>query len=390
MSLIKALTPLLASKKDVNELIAPPYDIVNHAQVQAHLAKHPNSIMSVTRADGLFNLTESIENTYLAALEQLRKKKDRYYQPSSKPLFLIYKIVGKEILQTGLMALVDSNKLITHELTRQSKVEDRMRLSKTLNCQISPVMLCTGMSSNLADLLENIIKEAVPLYQTLYKKDHHSIFLVDSEDEMLEIEQFFACDKLIYITDGHHRSQTQLTLHKEAPNKYSSHVLSVIFPPEELQILGYHRVVKMPDNKKIMDFWLYLKAHFDILPSSIPILPSSENEFGCFIEQQWYQLIFKSCTATLKGINLLHSTLIETFFNVLKPKEDPNIDFIGGKKAAVEIEQYCKNNPAWIGFTIAPTTIEEIIKTGDENKIMPPKSTYFEPKLLDGFLLQEE
>lgn len=390
---VKPLFPFLAKQADVNELIAPPYDIVNHQQVQAYLSSHPQSIISVTRPDGLFAKSgemDIIKQSYQAALEQLNEKKSYLYQKYKSECFLIYQILGAGVLQTGLLCLANSQQLKKHELTRKAKVEDRMALSYTLKCQISPVMLCTKAEVRLGDQLNRFITEKSPYYEVSYQNYQHRLFLLNDSEEVAQIQKTFSDDISIYITDGHHRSQTQLSLHEQNPDSIMPHVLSVIFPSETLQILGYHRVVKMPDNTNDNQFWQAIESYFEVQEQSKGILPDIDHIFGCYIQGKWYQLNFKDESSPHLAIDILHKNVIEPFFEVTNPKEDPNIDFIGGLNALTDIEHFCQTNPNWVGFTIAPTTVEEIIKTADANGIMPPKSTYFEPKLLDGFLLQDE
>ncbi len=391
--LIKPLTPFLANQRDVSELIAPPYDIVTHAQVQQYLSKNPKSIMDITRPDGLFDKSHAIDiiqQGYQAALETLNEKKSSLYQQHSSNCFLIYQIQGEQVLQTGLLCLADSQQLKKHELTRKAKVEDRMALSNTLHCQISPVMLCTKAEAKLGDHLTQLISDKTPYYDVTYEGYQHQLFLIEEANQVQQLQDFFAQDINIYITDGHHRSQTQLSLHEQNPDRVEPHVLSAIFPGETLKILGYHRVVKMPENIDISEFWRETKKHFDVKEIPIGILPNIDCFFGCYVKGQWYQLTYHHKDSSQLAIDILHKNLIEPFFDVTNPKEDPNIDFIGGLNALSDIETYCQEKPNWIGFTIAPTTVDEIIKTADNNSIMPPKSTYFEPKLLDGFVLQNE
>ena len=391
--LVKALMPFLANDDSVNELIAPPYDIVNHAQVQTYLNEKPQSIISVTRPDGLFEKSiepEIIKKGYQAALSALKEKQTSLYHKHDHACFLVYQIEGKDVLQTGVLCLADSQRLMKHELTRKAKVDDRIALSNTLNCQISPVMLCTNAEANLDAHLTSQIAGKSPLYDVTHQDYQHRLFLIDEPNKVTELQDFFSDDKTIYITDGHHRSQTHLTRHQQDPTSVSPHVLSVIFPGEALKILGYHRIVKMPSNADLTQFWAAVETHFDAKELEHGLLPNIDTEFGCCINAKWYQLTFRDTSSKNLAIDILHSNLIETFFNVTNPKEDPNIDFVGGIDAIEQMETLCQENPSWIGFTIAPTTVEEIIKTADAYGIMPPKSTYFEPKLLDGFALQEE
>lgn len=392
-SLVKALTPFLADQNKINDLIAPPYDIVNYEQVQSYLAQKPQSIMNVTRPDGLFeksDAAEIIQMGYQAALKILNEKKSADYLLHQKKCFLIYQIQGDNVLQTGLLCLANSKDLKKHELTRKAKVEDRIALTDTLQCQISPVMLCTKADVQLGEHLTQLITHKSPYFDVEYQHHNHRLFLIDNDYEVKKIETFFTSNINIYITDGHHRSQTQLTRHEKNPQKIGPHVLSVIFPGETLNILGYHRVVQLPQSCNVAQFWHAVEKYFEVKPLAHGLLPSIDSSFGCCVEGKWFQLDFHQQNSSELAIDILHKNLIEPFFNVTNPKEDPNIDFIGGLNAITEIESFCVKNPNWIGFTIAPTTVNEIIKTADKNAIMPPKSTYFEPKLLDGFVLQDE
>ncbi len=392
MPLIKPLTPFLANKENIDSLIAPPYDIVNHEQVQSYMHIKPNSIMNVTRADGQFDEPQNIlpEKVYQAALESLKEIQANRYQKHSKPCFLIYQIKGASSCQTGLLCLADTKHLKKHELTRPAKVKDRMSLSKTIDCQISPVMLCTDSKEKFSKQIAEQLLTSKILYETEYNNYQHLVFLIEQDEDITRLQQYFNHDKRIYIADGHHRSQTQLELHQIDPMTYSSYALSVIFPGEELNILGYHRIVKRPQNLSVNKLWAALETDFSIEKSSTAILPTNKNTFGCYVNQQWYILNYKDLNNSLLPIEILHNNIIEPLFKITNPREDNNIDFIGGDDATKQIEQRINKQTDWLGFTIAPTTVEQIINTANKNQVMPPKSTYFEPKLLDGFILQSE
>lgn len=388
MTNIQTLNPLLTSSASIQQIVSPPYDIVTKQEAADYIRQHASAILKVTRPDALTTKTTlTSEEQYQQAHLMLANLIKQDYAAHSEPCFLLYEIKSPFGTQLGLCCLSDPNHTKKHELTRPEKVRDRIQLAKAINCQISPVMLCTAPKLNFANQLNMAQKACQQLYQCHYQNELHTIYLLDNQQIINQLKELVNSAP-IYIADGHHRSQMQYELHRQAPEKFSPYILSVIFPGESLNILGYHRLLTMQHALDQASLSTALAEHFDITKmNGAPHLPNEPQQFGWYINEQWFLLNAKQPLENQLAIELLHQKIISPLFNIVNVREDKRIDFIGGDNALQKIMAKT-TNPNQCAFTVSPTTVTDIIKTADKGEVMPPKSTYFEPKLLDGLFLQ--
>lgn len=388
MKTIEPLLAKLALKEKVQSLVAPPYDVVTYQQVKSHLAQEPNSILQVTRPDGLFDTPNIPQQQILQkATQALNRLAQQNYQPSYSSCYLLYEISCPQQTQLGLFCMANSNALKKHELTTEAKVQDRIHLNQSLQSQISPVMVCTDPMIQLSTQLLQLKETATPYFKVNYQNQIHSLYLVKAGKTCDEVSEFINSHPL-YIADGHHRSQTQSTLHQQHPDKFTANILSVIFPGEILNILGYHRIISIGNNIQFDELQIQLTEYFSFKKSDEAILPNEKTHFGCYFNQQWYNLIFKESSDNLLAVSLLHKYLIEPIFEITDLRHDKRISYVGGFDACQQIETQLADHQNKIAFTISPITVEDIVQTANNQQTLPPKSTYFEPKLLDGFLIQ--
>lgn len=382
MQQIKALTPNLAKKNYIQNLVAPPYDIVSLPHARNYLTQHPNAILKVSRPDAI-NSNNQEAGTYLKNLQ------NEFYTPPTSACFLLYEISSNFGKQLGLYCLTNALALKKHEQTRRQKLIERMALSEALACQISPIMLCTAPKQKFSKVLSQVHHNTPLLYEVHYQNETHRLYSIENKADIAYIQSAYT-NQLTYIADGHHRAQTQLELYKKEPQRFSPYVLSVIFPGETLNILGYHRLI---NNEKPIDaqvLWHELQKNFEVQKSQTSILPKDHYIFGCYFQKQWYHLKLKDQITSLSAVEILHKLIIEPIFEIKDLRQDHRISFIGGPTALEQMTSNISNNSAKIGFTVSPITVDKIVETADKQQVLPPKSTYFEPKLLDGFLLQPE
>ena len=381
--LIKPLKPYLANPDATELLVAPPYDIVSEQQARQILAKRPSAMLGIT-------LPSSLGHNIQQTLEHFNTIKNQHFSEESMPCFILYKISSPWGVQIGLGCLADTEQLVKHEQTRPQKVQGRLTLSSHLDYQISPIMLNTDPSDQLSKILTQLANELSPFSQAHYHQELHQIYLISQPKQIITICNFLE-NCCIYIADGHHRSETQNTLFHRFPKKHSQYVLGVIFPGESLNILGYHRIIYPEVSLNELNFWVRVSEHFSVIKSDIPIIPDQSTTIGCYVANQWYRLEYNNSSSNLLAVDCLHDKIIEPIFKITDPRSDKRISFVGGENAITDIEQSVLNaKQEALAFTLSPTLIEDIINTTKQSKVMPPKSTYFEPKLLDGFLLQDE
>jgi len=376
------LNPYLAKHSKAQQIIAPPYDVISLTESKKYLDKSPDAMLSITLPDSIdANLTQTSVN--------LAQKLNQHFDLINSQCFIIYQIETSKGIQNGLCCLADTDKLIKHELTQPAKVKNRVELLESVKCQISPIMLCTSPELQLSKLLSSTCSNKQPYSEVNFNNDIHRIFVITEPSSVKHISEVYKKARL-YIADGHHRSQTQQFLHQQQPMNFSSHTLSVIFPGESLNILGYHRIIKPKFKINDIQLWQKLASICEIEHSKSAIFPKKKSIIGCYYQKQWYSLRIKNSSINTLAVDILHDQIIEPIFNISDPRTDKQLSFIGGMDANKKIESQVDCIAESIAFTLCPTSIDDIIRTANENRVMPPKSTYFEPKLLDGLVIQEE
>lgn len=398
MALLNPLTALLAQAQHIGQIAAPPYDVVSSHQARQFAKHKPFNMLHLTRPE--IDLPQSCA-TPDASIYQLAKNnylqflENGAFNPLPKQGFAIYKISSPSHSQTGLFALVDTSsaKLKKHEQTKPNKVEDREQLTRTLKAQISPVMLTHAPNRPLRDLLASHSQNQEPMFDLEWHDGYrHQFWWLENEKTIPSLNDALQHIDSLYIADGHHRCQTSHNLSLNWPAEFDPMVLAAIFPSNELKVEGYHRILKDTNGHNFEKLRQLIQDHYSISPHPEPYLPQQNMSLGWYINKQWYALDAKfrlDSPTTVEQLDVyqLHHRLIEPIFGIDCPKTSSRIDFVGGIEAISEIEQRVDHDEMACAFTLAPTKIEEVIAVSNANANMPPKSTWFEPKLLDGFLI---
>lgn len=386
MTLLQAFKAYLPKPDNFQMNIAPPYDVLDSSQAQQIAAKSDYNIVHVTRPEvDCPGKPYDDPNCYRTARMNLEKLLNAQYQkPSKQPHYLIYQMTKGTHRQTGIVGKLhlDANthhRLKTHEHTQPQKVTDRSRLLQAVQAQISPVLLTVRKAQALSSSLEPMTQQHLPLYQIEDEQHYlHQIWSL-SPLQSQELARKLSRIEKYYIADGHHRCAAALEAQKTQPQQ---EILGVVFPAEELRILGYHRVIQCPNVPRIIE---QLAQKFKINPMQERRLPTRKNQFGLYYGKQWYALELQE--EDLSAADLLHRRVIQPYLGIVNPRQDARIDFIGGETAIQQIERLIDETRFDLGFTLYPTQIETILNAADANEVMPPKSTWFEPKLLDGFFI---
>ncbi len=394
-----ALRPTAASAADV---VAPPYDVVSTEEARALAAGRPHSFLHISRPE--IDLAEgsspySAEAYAQGARSLERLVAERVLVRDAEPSFYIYRMVMAGRTQTGVafaasVGAYEQNRIKRHELTRPDKEADRVRNIDALNAQTGPVLLAYRASETLRELLA-LATNAAPLFSVTGPNDVvHTVWATaPATDATLQAE----IDALgaLYIADGHHRSAAAARVaaqRRGAAGASHEFFLAVAFPHDEMRILDYNRVVRDLNGLTPDALLARVRESFDVEASNAAKSPAEPETFAMFVANRWYELKIKRAlvprddpVASL-DVSLLQDRLLAPILAIGDPRTDVRIDFVGGVRGLHELERGVQSGRAAAAFALHPTRMEQLMAVADAGKLMPPKSTWFEPKLADGLL----
>ena len=398
----KALRP---DNKSVNEVIAPPYDVISRSEAKSLAEEKPSSFLRVSRAE--LEMDGDINPYDKAVYQRARKNLDKLRSDGKlllekTPSFYVYQISNSSHFQTGvaLSASVEAynnNRIRKHELTRHAKESDRTMQIETVNAITGPVLLVHANHDPLDKLLQDISSSRPCDYSGTLDGWLHSIWVVDDPDYAENIGAAINAIPCLYIADGHHRSAAAARVARARNTDRDNHdaphngFLAVTFPESDMLILDYNRVVKDLNNLTTEKFFERLSLTYEIEDSDIAVKPKAPKTFGMYLDGNWFLLSLKKPHESSDPINeldvsLLEETILRPILNISDARTDTRIDFIGGSRGTEAISQVVDNAAMRVGFTLFPTKMAELMAVADANLIMPPKSTWFDPKLADGLL----
>jgi uncharacterized protein (DUF1015 family) len=396
----------LRPKKDIAALVAElPYDVVNSAEARAKAGKNKYNFYHVTRSE--IDLPENI-NVYDEAVYNKAKSNLEGFinegilvQDDTENLYL-YTLIMQGRSQTGLVTLVNvedyiKNIIKKHELVLDSKAEDRRKHIDILNAQTGLVFLFYKEDGTKRALFEKAMK-IKPEYEFTSGDGIQHILRVISDKEMIkEIKNAFG-KQILYIADGHHRAFSAVKVGLNRKEKNPHHIgnenynwfISVVFPHNELKIMPYNRVVADLNGLSVESFFKKLQDKYTIQKQNVF---AEKHAFRMYLEHSWYKLVpkFSIPDDAIKSLDaqLLQDTILDPILNIKNPKNDKRIDFVGGIRGEKELEKLVDSRKFSVAFSLEPVFIEELIRISDEDKLMPPKSTWFEPKLRDGLIIHK-
>ena len=406
MKLLSPFRGLRPVTERVADVVAPPYDVVNTAEARELARNKPWSFLHVSKPE--IDLPEDTdpydESVYQRGAENFARMIDQgILIRDQQPCFYIYELTMGEHVQTGIAAAAsieayDKNVIRKHEFTRPVKEDDRVRQIKALRAQTGPVFL-TYRQMNSVDELVDQKKEQAPVYD-LTSDDgvRHRFWVVDDSQRVAQLESAFSQMDYLYIADGHHRSAaaSRVCAMKDttAGDKGSpcEHFLAVLFPDNQVDIIDYNRVIADLNGLTIDEFISRIRQSFDIEKSSSAVRPSRKGEYGMYLKGQWYRLTLHAELANSTGavekldVHLLDANLIGPVLNITDPRRDTRIDFVGGIRGLSGLEKRVDSGEMAVAFSLYPTGLDELMAVADAGKVMPPKSTWFEPKLADGLV----
>ena len=407
MSLIKPFAGLRPKPKYATDVVAPPYDVLNTQEARERVKGREYSFLHISKPE--IDLPEDTnpfdESVYKKGAENLNKllNKEILFQDDMECYYL-YQLIMGEHKQVGLVAVAsvadyDTNRIRKHEFTRPDKEDDRVRQVDALNAQTGPVFL-TYRHNTVIDDIVNKVEQQQPEYDlTADDGVQHTIWVIKDTATINTITDTFDAMDCLYIADGHHRSAAGsrvAAMRKEGNSEHSgnesyNYFLSVIFPDNQMQILDYNRVITDLNGHSQAELLQKIEQAFEVSESKAAVQPGKAGEFGMYLSGTWYKLTIKSENIPddpvgRLDVSLLQNNLIEPILGIADPRRDKRIDFVGGIRGLGELEKRVNSGEMQIAFSLYPTGMDDLMAVADANEVMPPKSTWFEPKLADGLV----
>lgn len=411
MALIRPFTALRPKKENAHLVASVPYDVINTEEAKELAKDNPLSYLHITRSE--IDLPENVDvyskEVYLKAKENLDKLiKEAPLVLDDKPHFYLYRLIMNGRSQTGIAATFsvddyDNDVILKHEKTRKVKEDDRTNHIITTNAQTGVVFLTYRGVESVNELVDKTINTVQPEYDfTAPDGIQHTVWILPDEYNDLIISEFAKINKL-YIADGHHRAKSASRAKEERMKSNPNHTgneeynyfIAVIFPSEQLQILPYNRVVFDLNGLNKEDFLNAISEKFEVTLTTEKE-PKKQKEFCMYLDHQWYHLKARdSVLASLSleksvgeklDVSILQNFLLNPVLGIDDPRTNNRIDFIGGIRGTKELEKLVDSGKAAVAFSLYPVSLDDLMNISDAGEIMPPKSTWFEPKLRDGLL----
>ena len=413
MSNIKPFKGIRPTQDKVHLVAALPYDVMSSSEARVRAEGNPLSFLHVDKAE--IDLDPSVnpyaDAVYEKAAENLNKMvSDGIYQQDEKEVFYIYMLTMNRREQTGLVCCCDIDEYVNgtikkHEHTIKAKEEDRLRHIDACDANTGPVFLTYRARRDISDIINRYKAAHRPMYDFITTDGiTHTAWLIDDEEVIDQLKKLFAEVPALYIADGHHRSastvEVGLKRRQEAKNADTdaeyNYFLSVLFPDNELHIMDYNRVITDLNGHTREAFFELIRENFEIDEAPIaPFNPPFPHSFSMYIDNQWYLLTAKediiddSDPIMCLDVSILHKWIIEPILGITDVRSDSRIDFVGGIRGLCELENRVNSGEMKVAFALYPTTIEQVMTIADNSLVMPPKSTWFEPKLRSGIFIHK-
>ena len=391
-----------------DKIAALPYDVYNREEALEVVKKNPKSFLAIDRAETQFDpdMDMYADEVYDKAREMMWQQiEEGSFVQDDTPCFYVYRQVMNGRSQTGIVACasIDDylNEIIKkHENTRSDKEIDRIRHVDTCNAQSGPIFLAYRAEDTLRRIIEEVVAEK-PVYDFVADDGiGHVVWVIRDEERICAMKKAFEGLDSIYIADGHHRCASAVKVglkRREANPDYTgdeeyNYFLSVLFPDEELRIMDYNRVVKDLNGLTEEEFMQKVSEKFGVKEiGREPYIPAAQGTFGMYLGKCWYELTAKEEILSEDAVDgldvsILQNHLLKPVLGIEDPKTDKRIDFIGGIRGLKELERRVALDMK-VAFSMYPTSIEELFAVADDHRLMPPKSTWFEPKLRSGLFL---
>lgn len=407
MAEIRPFLCIRPSEGKAADIAALPYDVYNRTEAKEAVKGNPDSFLKIDRAETQFDDTVDMYDpkVYQKAHDLLwdMVEKGDFIQEDA-PCYYVYEQTMDGRVQTGIVACASiddyANGVIKkHENTRAEKEADRIRHVDACNAQTGPIFLAYRANATIREAV--LAAKATEALYDFVSEDgiRHRVFCISDADEILKIQDAFSKIGEIYIADGHHRAASAVKvglMRREAHPDYTGeeafhYFLSVLFPDEELMILDYNRVVKDLRGDTPEAFLSKVKRIFEVKELGQAESPKEKGTISMYLDGAWYALTIRACDRNndpVEGldVSLLQKLLLGPVLGIEDPKTDARIDFVGGIRGLEELKRRASSDCA-VAFAMYPTSIQELFAVADAGKLMPPKSTWFEPKLRSGLFI---
>ena len=400
MPLIKPFRALRPAPGRAAEILAPPYDVLSSAEARARAKGKPWSFLHISKPEiDLDPATDPYDRAvYAKAADNLKRMVGSgVMMRDAKPCYYVYRLTGQGRTQTGLACVASladyaTNRVRKHELTTPLKEDDRVRQIEAVNAQTGPVMSGYPDAPEIDALLAQAAAGKAEVDVTADDGVRHQLWVIADDATIAKLTRAFEALPAIYIGDGHHRSAAAARVAAARKGEGShSYFLSVIFPEREMTILDYNRVVKDLNGRSAEQLLAELRKSFAVTASDQPVRPASAHDYGMYLAGHWYKLSIRPDLVPRDAIGRLPITVltrnvIEPLLGIKDVRTDKRIDFIGGARGLDELEARVKSGEMALAFALYPTQMADLMAVADAGLIMPPKSTWFEPKLADGMV----
>lgn len=408
MSVFRPFRAVRPKKEHAADVAALPYDVMNSEEARERVKGKPYSFIHVDKAEvdlpvGTYLYSDEVYNK---AAENLKKLvTDGICLTEDTPCFYIYRQIMGEVCQTGLVGCASADDYINdvikkHEFTRADKEEDRIRHVDTCDANTGPIFLAYKGNGKIDEIIEKY-KAKEPEYDFVSDGDvRNTVWVISDEKDCEALKGAFSDVPSLYIADGHHRAasavKVALKRRKENPGftgeEEFNFFLAVAFKADELKIMDYNRVIKDKNGLSSEELFGRLSELFTVEERAQAVHPDFRHSFGFYCDKKWYKLTLKEGLCDENDpldsldVSVLQKYVISGIFGITDPRTDKRIDFVGGIRGLGELERRC-NEDMEVAFSMFPTSLSELMAIADSGRVMPPKSTWFEPKLLSGLFI---
>lgn len=410
MAVVKAFRAFRPVPEKAARVAALPYDVMNSAEARQMVQGNPYSFLHVDKAE--VDLPEGTdvysEAVYLKARENLDMMiQNGVYEADGEPCFYIYRQIMNGRTQTGLVCCTSvddylNNVIKKHEFTRAEKEKDRINHVDYCDANTGPIFLTYKNNARVHTIIHSFVAAHAPVYDFDAEGVQNTVWVVNDTATVSELSALFAGVDALYIADGHHRaaSAVKVALKRRAANpdytgdEEFNFFLAVLFEQSELEIMDYNRVVKDLNGSDESAFLKALSEKFELEEKSTAYKPESRHTFGLYLGEKWYKMSLKSGVCDESDpvarldVSILQNEVLTPLLGIGDPREDKRIDFVGGIRGLAELEKRCHEDMC-LAFSMYPTSIEDLMAIADSGNVMPPKSTWFEPKLLSGLFIHK-
>lgn len=412
MSTVRPFRAIRPAREYAEKVISLPYDVMNRKEAKKMAESNPYSFLKICRSE--ICLPDEVDPYDKKVYEKAKSNIKEFLEKGvfireDKPVFYIYRQEMNGIIQTGIVGTVsideyENDTIKKHELTRVEKEQDRINHFDTCDANTEPVFLTYRDDNEIRSITDKWISEHKAEYDFVTDDGiKHELWVVTSDDVIDRLQELFTKVDALYIADGHHRSASAYKVGKKRREQNPGYngteefnfFEAVIFPAGDLNIFDYNRVVKDLNGLSENEFLDVISSKFDVEEKGAgEYRPEAKHDFGMFLGSKWYKLTAKSGTFKEEDpiesldVSILQNNLLNPILGIEDPRTDKRIDFVGGIRGLKELEKRVSEDMT-VGFAVHPVSIDDLLKVSDENMIMPPKSTWFEPKLGSGLFIHE-